>query len=221
MMPMTTRDIRSKLGEQLTRGLTSEPQVVYVLVGIRKLIDRHELCEKYPDLYFHCNWALHASMNRKPAQTLLKVFDDAHAFFRDNSASKSLPNNLSREVDRISQMKTFETDLSEFLKDCDLPPLTFVSPDGWARFHFLYTQVIQDVPLQVSKSVDAGGLQYISHVVVNCESARETIKYGGAEHHVYKVTWTGHDRDGEARSLDIFNSYSTPLDENQKDEVTK
>jgi hypothetical protein len=218
---MTTRDIRGKLAEQLTQGLTSEPQVVYVLAGIRKLIDRDELCEKYPDLYFHCNWALHASMNRKPAQALLKVFDDAHVFFRDNSASKGLPHDLSREVDRISQMKTFEVDLSRFLADYDLPPLNCVSPDGWTRFLFLYTQIIEDIPLQVSKPSDAAGLRFISHVVVNCESARETIKYGGVEHHVYKVTWTGHDRNGDARSLDIFNSYSTPLNENQKDEAIK
>jgi hypothetical protein len=132
-------------------GMTSEPQVVYVLVAIRKLIDRDRREEEYPDLSFHCNWSLHASMNRKPAQALLKVFDDAHAFFRDNRASKSPPNDLSREVDRISQMKTFETDLSRFLEDYDLPPLTCVASDGWARFHFLYTQVIEDIPLQVSK----------------------------------------------------------------------
>jgi|HubBroStandDraft_6_1064221.scaffolds.fasta_scaffold51238_3 hypothetical protein len=218
---MTTRDIRGKLEEQLTQGLTSEPQVVYVLVGIRKLIDRDEYCEKYPDLYFHCNWALHASMNRKPAQALLKVFDDAHAFFRDNNAAKILPHDLSREIDRISQMKTFEHDLSRFLVDYDLPPLTCVSPDGWTRFLFVYTQIIEDIPLEVSKPGDAAGLQFISHVVVNCERARETIKYGGAEHHVYKMTWTGHDRNGDARSIDIFNSYSTPLDEIQRDEETK
>lgn len=199
----------------------SEPQVVYVLVGIRKLIERDKREEKYPDLHFHCNWSLHSSMNRKAAQALLKVFDDAHAFFRDNSASKSLPDNLSREVDRISRMKTFETDLSRFLEDYKLPPLTCVAADAWARFHFLYTQVIEDIPLQVSKPEGASGLQFISHVVVNCEHARETINFGGVEHHVYKVTWTGHDRDGNARSLDIFNSYSTPLNEDQKDEATK
>jgi hypothetical protein len=134
---MTTRQIRDKLSDQILRGITSEPQVVYLLVGIRKLIDRDSTFGKYPDLYFHCNWALHASLDRKPAQALLKVFNEAHAFFRDNSASKKLPNELRREVDRISQMKDFESQLSQFLEDYELPPMTYISPDGWARFFFI------------------------------------------------------------------------------------
>jgi hypothetical protein len=52
---MTTRDIVSKLAGELDRGIETEVQVVYVLAGIRKLIERDNAKERYPDLKFHCD----------------------------------------------------------------------------------------------------------------------------------------------------------------------
>lgn len=50
---MSTRDIISKLTKELDAGITTEVQVVYVLAGVRKLIERDGLEDQYKDLRFH------------------------------------------------------------------------------------------------------------------------------------------------------------------------
>ena len=54
-----TRDIIQKLKEQIEAGITTEVQVVYLLTGVRKLIERDEVEDEYPKLKFHCDWVLH------------------------------------------------------------------------------------------------------------------------------------------------------------------
>lgn len=59
---MTTRDIISKLTRELDTGITSEVQVVYLLAGVRKLIERDGVREQFSDLNFHCDWTLHSKL---------------------------------------------------------------------------------------------------------------------------------------------------------------
>jgi len=49
---MTTRDIISKLTSELDKGITTEAQAVYLLVGIRKIIERDKIGREYADLRF-------------------------------------------------------------------------------------------------------------------------------------------------------------------------
>ena len=45
---MTTRDIIAKLTNELHGGIETEVQVVYLLAGVRKLIERDNARAKYP-----------------------------------------------------------------------------------------------------------------------------------------------------------------------------
>jgi hypothetical protein len=56
-----TKDIIRKLANETEAGITTEAQVVYVLAGIRKIIERDKIGDQYAAPRFHCDWALHAT----------------------------------------------------------------------------------------------------------------------------------------------------------------
>jgi hypothetical protein len=145
-----TKDIIRKLINELDAGITSEVQVVYLLAGIRKLIERDKIDKQYAALKFHCDWALHASMDRAPARALLKQFEAAHVLLTGNIELSALPSDLRHQIERISQMKSFEKELGQFLANYGLPALTQHRADGWPHFLHLYTKVVEDIPLVVT-----------------------------------------------------------------------
>jgi hypothetical protein len=65
-----TPDIIRKLTAELDQGITTEVQVVYLLAGIRKIIERDNVGDRYSDLKFHCDWALHSRMDRAAAKAV-------------------------------------------------------------------------------------------------------------------------------------------------------
>ena len=144
---MSTPEIIRKLTEELDNGITTEVQVVYVLAGVRKLIERDKVEDQYADLRFHCDWVLHSGMDRAAAKAILKQFDAAQPLFR---GGHKLPSELKSEIDRISKMRSFKKELARFLTAYNLPSLTKNRPDGWPHFLHLYTKVIEDIPLMVS-----------------------------------------------------------------------
>jgi hypothetical protein len=52
---MMERDIVHKLTEELAQNINSERQVVYILIEIRKLLEKEEALEKFPDLKLCCD----------------------------------------------------------------------------------------------------------------------------------------------------------------------
>jgi hypothetical protein len=112
-----TKDIIAKLRAELEAGITTEVQAVYLLAGIRKLIERDEAEDDYPALKFHCDWALHARLDRRSARVMLKLFDDAHVDLRNNVGLGDLPVDVRRGIDRIAKMKGFEAELGKFFDE--------------------------------------------------------------------------------------------------------
>jgi hypothetical protein len=203
---MTTRDIISKLTAELDPGIATEVQVVYLLAGIRKIIERDKIRDQYPDLNFHCDWALHSNLDRAAAKAILREFDAAHAFLRGNVKLRGLPPALRSEIERISEMRSFEQELSQFLSAYGLPALTKNRPDGWTHFLHLYAKVVEDIPLVVSSSAVA---KHITHVTVHFDQARELIAaHDGESEVLYKVTWVIHDKNGQSGSVFVINSYA-------------
>jgi hypothetical protein len=211
---MSTPEIRAKLTAELHKGITTEVQVVYLLAGIRKLIERDELGEEYSDLKFYCDWTLHSHLDRAGAKAILSKFDAAHPLLRSGTELHNLPSGLRTEITRISKMNSFEKQLTAFLDRYKLPPLTLHREDGWAHFLHLYTRVIHDIPLMVSvrkerrrNKAKTSPPEHISRIIVHFEAARETMKSAGREDVLFKVTWRAYDKNGESGAISIFNSY--------------
>lgn len=203
---MATEDILSKLTEELEKGITTEAQVVYLLVGIRKLIERDGIEEKYVALNFHCDWALHSQLDRAGAKAILKQFDAAHVLLREHIELHSLPPKLRTEIDDISKMKSFEKELSAFLSAYHLPSLTHHHSDEWPHFLYLYVRVVEDIPLVVNAP---GTCQNISRLTVRCELARKPLKHDDGEDILFNVRWIIHDKAGQSGELFVIHSFET------------
>jgi hypothetical protein len=197
-----TEEIIRKLTAELNKGITTEAQVVYLLAGVRKLIERDDKTTDYPVLNFHCDWALHSKLDRAAAKAVLRLFDAAQPFLK---AEKDLPQLLQREIDDISKMRSFEKDVTRFLEEYGLPPVAY-DVDGWSHFLHLYTQVIQDIPLVV-KASSPNAAQNLSKVVVHFEAASETQKFEDREDFLYRIVWEIFDKSGESGTISIYNSF--------------
>jgi hypothetical protein len=113
MMPDT---LKKKLEALLKGGISDEANVVYLMSGIRKLLEQQEAKRRYQYLAFHCDWTLHSKLEGPAAQEILEYFEVADSHLRMGAALIELPSELGREFDNISQMKHFERELHAFLK---------------------------------------------------------------------------------------------------------
>ena len=191
---MSKPEIIRKLTMELQKGIESEVQAVYLLTGVRKLMERGEVKDKYSDLKFHCDWVLHAKLSGPAAQSLLRKFDEANKRLKNEQITlKDLP-----EVDRISNMETLKKELSQFLSNYGLPSLTMKRQDGWNQFLYLYCNVVQDIPLVVQDSA----VQEISRVVVRVDTAEQGTEI------LFKVTWTICEKNGKTGTIFVINSFS-------------
>ena len=209
-----TEEIRRKLTAEIEKGITTEPQVVYLMAGIRKLIERDGLGDEYEALKFHCDWVLHSKLEGRAARTILNLFDKAEHIKRDNVSYKDLPNSLQKKIDRISAMRQFETELYSFLERYGLPRLTIGGGDGWTYFLRLYSQVIQDIPLMIGSPRSRTHREpiptpaHISHINVRCQLATKPLEFDGTKEMLFRIWWTLHLVDKEPESFYIASSYT-------------
>ena len=195
-------EIIKKLTAQLKKGITTEVQVVYLLVGIRKLIERDGQKAEYSTLNFYCDWVVHSKLDRSGAEKILREFDKAHPL---SKGGMDLPPELQNKIRDIYGMGSFEKELQRFLESYGLPPIA-QNGDGRSRFFYLYAQVIHDIPLMV-KVPSPAAVENISKLVVHCETATETIKLGDREECFYKIVWEVFDKTEGSGRYESHNSF--------------
>lgn len=216
---MSTSDILEKLKRELDAGITTEVQVVYLLAGVRKLMERDEVGDQYPNLKFHCDWVLHPKLQGTGAKAILREFDVAQPLLKGGLELHNLPPGVRGEIERISKMRYFHKELDGFLDAYDLPPLTKNNDDGWARFLYLYAKVVEDIPLTVA--VPAAGAKmkkpakapdtapkHITQVTVHFKETKESLKHPYGEEKLFTVTWEIRDKNGKSGSIVVYNSFS-------------
>jgi hypothetical protein len=120
---MTPPDIIRKLEAEVGRGITTQAQALYLMAGIRKLLEQQQAKKQYEYLTFHCDWALHSKLGGPTAQKILKLFDAAHIHLKTGVELQDLPPDLRTEIERISKMQLFEQELYQFLQTNGLPSL--------------------------------------------------------------------------------------------------
>jgi hypothetical protein len=201
-----TRNILSKLTALLKAGIASEIEAVYLLVGIRKLIERDCLRDQFNALNFHCDWVLHSHLDRKVAKAILARFDAAHTLLKGGVKLRTLPTTLRQEIERISEMSSFETELHEFLTMYDLPTLDVRRPDAWTHFLHLYARVVEDIPLVVS--ANSKSIKHITQVTVHYEEAKEPLVGNDESHILFKVRWDIHNKTGKIGELFVLNTFA-------------
>ena len=184
-------------------GITTESQVVYLMTGLRKLLEQQQAKKQYEYLTFHCDWVLHSKLRGTTAQKVLEQFDLANIHLRTGIELHDLPVDLQREIDGISKMEWFRKELSTFLAANGLPGLETVRRDGWTHFLHLYGKVVEDCPLEMTTNNTAASIE---KVTVHLELANQVVE----TEIFYKITWTVADKNG--LSGDIFVINRNPLD---------
>ncbi|MGI0086216.1 MAG: hypothetical protein ACREBQ_14145 [Nitrososphaerales archaeon] len=134
-------ELIDKIRQTLTSRITSEAHVVYLLVEIRKLMDRDKQgASPFETLRLYCNWVAHIELDRGQAEKIVRMADALY--------SKLLEGKLDpREKDEFRQLfmlTTFRTELARFLKAYGLRPL---ADSQWNVFLGYFLGVIRDCPL--------------------------------------------------------------------------
>lgn len=190
-----------KLETELKRGIETEPQVVYLMTYVRKLLELQKTIQRYEYLTFHCDWIVHVALDRKMAQQVLKQFDEANVHLKAGLELEDLPRDLEKGILAISGMKLFKKDISEFLTENGLPGLDATRVDGWVHFLHLYGKVVENCPLIMTTKNAAST---IKSVTLHLELANKPVE-GDM---LYKITWRILDKNGLVGDISVMNSFS-------------
>jgi hypothetical protein len=136
-------DIVRKLRAELERGISTESQVVYVLVKIRRLLDLDRdqgATPEYNSLRLCCNWAVHVKLSFSQAQKIVKMAD---AFY-PKLLSEELTEQEKNVFRNVFSLSTFRGELNQFLSDKRLRTL---SDAEWNSFLACFLNTIEDCPL--------------------------------------------------------------------------
>jgi hypothetical protein len=143
--------VDKKLKPEFEVEITSERQVVYILVEIGKLIEHDNAKEKYPTIMFYRNWVVHTKLDHSAvADRLVRLFDD-YVTSKNKTAS-----------DRLKQLvspQTLRAELKRFLKQYSLTFLCCEDGVRWKRFVKYLAGIVDEVPLWCSwsKTFKKGG----------------------------------------------------------------
>lgn len=188
-----TPDIVMKLNVEIDSGIKTEPQVVYLLAGIRKLIEQNSQLARFEYLKFHSDWVLHFKLKGPFAQKVLKRLEPAHL----EGLRGGRPSSVA-EADRLTRMDPFKEELSEFSVQVGLHDFS-KDPNDWTRFLYLYSCVVTDCPLYVR----GDNPTLLQEVVVTAEMS-PTQEWGEK---VFKVSWNITDKNGKAGTIFTLNTF--------------
>jgi hypothetical protein len=133
--------IVAKIRAEMERGIKSECQAVYLLVEIRKLLDRDQSsAQRYKSLRLFGNWVVHVRLDNDQAQEIVRRAD---AFYV-KLVNGTLSHEEITDFARILEFNKFRDELSQFLQTKRLRPFSDVE---WNLFLTCYLQVIEDCPL--------------------------------------------------------------------------
>ena len=135
-------DILNKLQIELSQPITSERQVVYILVEIRKLVEGDKCADDLEALKLHCDWVLHPKLSWRSAKQLLTKLNERYSEFYNGDANDALAM-LSQHLG----LKAFQAEFCEFLRRYGLDD-SVCDADWWFAFLYQYSRVIQDCPLE-------------------------------------------------------------------------
>jgi hypothetical protein len=179
---MGLKPLEEKLLKQLlsTEELT-EARVVYMLVCARKLMEIGGT--QYPSLKFHCDWALHSQLDKKPAIKIIKLFDDLEQALQSDNHQKI--DEARKAIHRVVNIQNFREEFGSFLAQHLLPNELCVVSRNWVPFLDAYLRVVSDVPLEFTETP----IRHIRRVVLKHvnESALPAIY---SPQFAFGVEWT-------------------------------
>ncbi len=195
-----TQDIVGKLINHLSSPVSTEPNVVYLLCQVRKLLEKDDPGQTYGALWMCCHWALHVNLT-KPSTTLdfLKRVDRwvSHTVAYCTPTSTWTVLEEFKLFEEFIYLATFRQQLAAFFKTKSLPTDLCDVDERWYEFLGAYSGVIQDGSITV-KTNKLSELTTIKQV---------TFTKGPnlpAAHHVdFVIRWKIELQDGRTLKTDV------------------
>ncbi len=135
-------ELVAKIERRLGAGILAEEDVVYLMVKIRKLLERKNLKAEYPVLLFYCDWSLHASMDRRGARDMLSTIDALVDSYRTRGDQRAVD-----EVANLLSLRMLREEICRLLAGCHVPDDAIRDEEAWARFRAQFVANIADCSL--------------------------------------------------------------------------
>lgn len=159
--------IIEKVSREISKGVATEAQAVYILAEIRKILKDHDDdFSSYPILSFFCDWSLHAKMDHKIARSMLNGVEDFYrgldSYLHIRKTSSFFP---------FVMLIVFRRELRLFFERNSLPLDLLNNAQKWERFLFLVLDIIIDCPLVSNSGYvrECKFIEYSSRDKIICE----------------------------------------------------
>ena len=227
--------IVEKLNRELAEPINSERQVVYILAETRKLLELAGMRERFPQLTFFCNWAMHPTLDRGPAEQIIGLFDGTVAATRTGLPTlaelEANPNAMLEHVSKLCStfdivgFGEFKKELERFFSEQGIDCHLLQGQKEWTRFLGYYSDVIEDCPLKyqdgrmsaVRKSrIGPGKRQSPLHVRTLLVRKAATDSYSNENQVSLRLEWRWvHDDGTETTIIDSTLVYPPNVDEDE------
>lgn len=138
--------ILDKISRELSIGINTEPKALYLLAEIRKYLEGCNQREKnkYPNLYFYCNWVLHIKLSGSSAIKILNRFESIFSGIND---LKEISNTFKKQEKDFYIFVDLKEELRSFLKANGLQTELLENGNRWFKFKKLLVEILMDCPL--------------------------------------------------------------------------
>jgi len=156
---MGQHQIVEKLRLEFDTEITSERQVVYILVEIGKLIEHDKAKEKYPTTMFYRNWVVHTKLDHSAvAESLVRLFDDY--ITSSNTAASDKLKGLVIPLTLRHELKVFLAHHKLTFSCCENGVL-------WKRFVKYLARIVDETPLGCPLSKPYKKTNHVESVTVS------------------------------------------------------
>jgi hypothetical protein len=153
--------ILTKLAVELQEPISTERQVVYIMVELRKLMELNKDGAQYPALKFHCDWVAHPLLTGPQAQEIVKLFDRSQELDDNATLAQCQPDmSFMARLGPVLTMTNFRNQLNVYLRSQGLDASIPNEDEQWATFLTYYAGVIEDCPLRC----EGRNLRYVEEV---------------------------------------------------------
>jgi hypothetical protein len=133
--------ITKKIAAERERGITTESQAVYLLVEIRKFLDRKGAsAPAYESLRLYSDWVVHIDLKGPRAQSIVKRAD---AFYPKLIAGELTKDERS-DFGKMFLLDRFREELGQLFAALNIRPF---EDTEWNRFLSCLLNVVEDCPL--------------------------------------------------------------------------
>ena len=145
--------------------IIEECKVVYLLVEIRKIIERNNDYKKYPLLSFYSCWVVHTRKDKITDQ-MMEIANEMYEYIKSAMNKKWSPE-CESPVEKFVKMDVLKDELKEFLLHKSIRPIV-IGEEAWTYFAQTLVKVLIDQPMVFRE----GGIAEISFKSAGVNSAK-------------------------------------------------